>query len=279
MSYSSDSEAAGLAGDYVGVESCIDLRNAVEFEAYERHCERSYERWRQRRKEEAEEGDRPWRSEGSREKKEFPPPITCLERTENQRSHLPWVMRRYSTTDGRLVIREEKVRHREYFRAHRADGRLTLQLVPLDDVVVEDCCGDIDCCGVDVDRRGVSCTDLVAGDGGGTELKFEVADEAADVEEEEVVDAGNGMKVGVGDGAVMSGSAMVSSVSMSALCVSEGVNGGGFICGGSSGLASASTASGGGPGKKYSHGFNSLRSRSGSSLFDLPVPAIRPVIS
>lgn len=69
--------------------------------------------------------------------KEYPPPIPLLARTENLHSHMPWVLKRTYTNDGRLIIQEERVRHHEYFRAHRRDGRLTLQLVPLDDEVFE----------------------------------------------------------------------------------------------------------------------------------------------
>ncbi|XP_010520860.1 PREDICTED: prostatic spermine-binding protein-like, partial [Tarenaya hassleriana] len=61
------------------------------------------------------------------------PPISGLARTGNHPSHMPWVLTRVYTSDGRLILREEKVRHHEYFRAHRSNGRLTLQLVPLDD--------------------------------------------------------------------------------------------------------------------------------------------------
>ncbi|MBA0867687.1 hypothetical protein Goshw_002907, partial [Gossypium schwendimanii] len=69
---------------------------------------------------------------GQRCKKEFPPPIPSLARTENQPPHMPWVLQRYYTNDGRLILREEKVKHHEYFRAHRSNGRLTLHLIPLD---------------------------------------------------------------------------------------------------------------------------------------------------
>nr|KYP72499.1 hypothetical protein KK1_005089 [Cajanus cajan] len=70
-----------------------------------------------------------------KEKKPFPPPIPLLVRTQNLASHMPWVLKRYYTSEGRLILKEEKVRHHEYFLAHRANGRLTLQLVnvPLDD--------------------------------------------------------------------------------------------------------------------------------------------------
>ncbi|CAI0447736.1 unnamed protein product [Linum tenue] len=66
-------------------------------------------------------------------KKEYPPPIPLLARTENLASHMPWVLKRQYTSDGRLVLTEERAwRHHEYFRAHRSHGRLTLHLIPLD---------------------------------------------------------------------------------------------------------------------------------------------------
>ncbi|KAL5078626.1 hypothetical protein RYX36_007047 [Vicia faba] len=40
-------------------------------------------------------------------------------------------MKRYYTGERRLIIKEEKVKHHEYFHAHRENGRFTLQLVPL----------------------------------------------------------------------------------------------------------------------------------------------------
>ncbi|MED6151745.1 hypothetical protein PIB30_085375 [Stylosanthes scabra] len=67
-----------------------------------------------------------------KDKKVFPPPIRLLARTQNLASHMPWVLRRYHTSEGRLILKEEKVRHHEYFRVHRANGRLTLKLVLLD---------------------------------------------------------------------------------------------------------------------------------------------------
>ncbi|XP_060200713.1 uncharacterized protein LOC132628978 [Lycium barbarum] len=56
---------------------------------------------------------------------------------------MPWVMKRYHTPDGRLIIKEEKVKRFEYFEAHRIDGRLMLNLVPLNDDV-SDSDGDDD---------------------------------------------------------------------------------------------------------------------------------------
>ncbi|XP_010419246.1 PREDICTED: uncharacterized protein LOC104704943 [Camelina sativa] len=49
-------------------------------------------------------------------------------------SNVPSVLKREYTSDGRLLLKEEKMRGRhEYLRAHRSNGRLILQLVSLDD--------------------------------------------------------------------------------------------------------------------------------------------------
>ncbi|XP_022894502.1 protein FAF-like, chloroplastic isoform X2 [Olea europaea var. sylvestris] len=80
------------------------------------------------------------RREMSRETAEkiYPPPIPWLARTGNFPSHMPWVMNKYYTNDGRLIIREEKVKRHEYFEAHRSNGRLILNLIPSDDEVDDD---------------------------------------------------------------------------------------------------------------------------------------------
>lgn len=70
-------------------------------------------------------------------KTNYPPPIPLLARTGNLHARMPWVLRRHYTSDGRLILREERVRYHEYFRAHRSGGRLTLQLVPLEDNVFD----------------------------------------------------------------------------------------------------------------------------------------------
>ncbi|KAL9681290.1 hypothetical protein QQ045_013072 [Rhodiola kirilowii] len=285
MRYSPASEAT-QTGDYVGVESCIDLRNEEDFEAYARDCERSYERRRMMRKAELKVVE-----DRRRQVREFPPPITCLARTENQPSHMPWVMKRYYTTDGRLVIREEKVKHHEYFRAHRADGRLTLQLIPLDcdyDDDVEDGCSvtavdDVQS-GTDLAVDGCRISEFKndAVNEGEDEKEDEEKNEDESVEKVEEKAVGDGMG---GDETMMPAPVMVSSMSMSSLCITEGVNTRGESGGGSRGLlASASFSSlaasgGGGGGVNKCYGFNSLRSSSASSLFHLQVPAIRPVIS
>ncbi|KAK8580303.1 hypothetical protein V6N13_143417 [Hibiscus sabdariffa] len=89
---------------------------------------------------EAVDHDRPNGSDnnqGSKRKRvrelpeEYPPPIPLLARTGNLTGHMPWILARYYSK-GRLVIKEEKVKHHEYFEAYRENGRLILDLVPLD---------------------------------------------------------------------------------------------------------------------------------------------------
>ncbi|CAN4116330.1 unnamed protein product [Withania somnifera] len=72
------------------------------------------------------------------EGREYPPPIPCLVKTENvPSSQMPWVMKRYYTSDGRLIIKQEKIERFEYLEAHRTNGRLMLNLVPLNDEVFD----------------------------------------------------------------------------------------------------------------------------------------------
>ncbi|KZV43159.1 hypothetical protein F511_41041 [Dorcoceras hygrometricum] len=98
-------------GDYIGMESCVDLKPDVELS----HSGAT----------------NPLRSGGRRGEadKEYPPRIPSLAGTEQLPS---WVMHKHYSGDGRLIITEEKVRRHEYLQAHRSDGRLTLDLVPSD---------------------------------------------------------------------------------------------------------------------------------------------------
>lgn len=113
--------------DYIGNESCIDLQNENDVDQYDTSksnddpapCNQAKEAKISSRK--------------KKEKRVFPPPIPLLARTQNLACHMPWVLKRYYTSEGRLILKEEKVRYHEYFRAHRENGRLTLQLVPLDE--------------------------------------------------------------------------------------------------------------------------------------------------
>ncbi|KAJ6412757.1 hypothetical protein OIU84_005742 [Salix udensis] len=127
MAYNVSSPSSStLIGEYIGIESCLDLENSEDIFASSSKKEERTKHWSCSR----EKRNQRWAK-----KKEFPPPIPLLARTENLPSHMPWVLKRYYTGDGRLILREEKVRHHEYFRAHRCNGRLTLHLVPLDDEV------------------------------------------------------------------------------------------------------------------------------------------------
>ncbi|OWM79922.1 hypothetical protein CDL15_Pgr006226 [Punica granatum] len=118
-----------LIGDCIGAESCLDLMSLLERPKEADDKAVTMERRMTMRK------SRRWETKEKRKEKEYPPPIPLLARTENLHSHMPWVLERTYTSDGRLILREERVRHHEYFRADRRDGRLTLQLVPLDDEV------------------------------------------------------------------------------------------------------------------------------------------------
>ncbi|KZV28931.1 protein FANTASTIC FOUR 1 [Dorcoceras hygrometricum] len=89
--------------DCIGMESRVDLKPDVETPKLHGGgvCLR-------RRSEAAEKG--------------YPPPM----------QHEAWVMRKYYTNDGRLIIKEEKPERGEYFQAHRCNGRLVLNMVPVD---------------------------------------------------------------------------------------------------------------------------------------------------
>lgn len=124
----STASSFSFIGDYIGVESCVDVLNGDEDHSTDDDQGDQAHSIRRRCR-----GSQRW----SATKKEFPPPIPSLARTENLLSHMPWVLKRHYTSDGRLVLTEEKVKHHEYFRAHRSNGRLTLELVPLDGDVLE----------------------------------------------------------------------------------------------------------------------------------------------
>ncbi|XVF39468.1 hypothetical protein PTKIN_Ptkin01aG0037300 [Pterospermum kingtungense] len=128
------SSDSSLVGDYIGMESCFDLEmdcvgstntSTSTSSSTAGVCSQSLEKQRCRRRR---------RRKTMMMKREFPPPIPSLAYTENNLScHMPWVLKRYYTNDGRLILREEKVRHHEYLHVHRSNGRLTLHLVPLND--------------------------------------------------------------------------------------------------------------------------------------------------
>ncbi|PIN07381.1 hypothetical protein CDL12_20060 [Handroanthus impetiginosus] len=114
--------------DYIGEESCINFKPDVPELIPSNDSANT-----------VTHSSRRLRRRGESPEKEYPPSIPLLARTGNLMPHMPWVMRKYSTNDGRLVIKEEKVRRHEYFEAHRSNGRLVLNLIPLDDAVKESC--------------------------------------------------------------------------------------------------------------------------------------------
>ncbi|XP_057469071.1 uncharacterized protein LOC130758248 [Actinidia eriantha] len=74
---------------------------------------------------------------GTKREKNYPPPIHSLARTGYLTGRMPWILsRRY--VNGRLILREERVNRYEYFEVHRENGRLRLNLIPLDDTIP--CC-------------------------------------------------------------------------------------------------------------------------------------------
>ncbi|CAI8585516.1 unnamed protein product [Vicia faba] len=120
--------------NYIGNESCIDLETDDNFLSNINHKSLASSNKKKMRT--------PIRN---REKKrEFPPPIPCLAQTQNLASHISYVLKKYYTDEGRLIIKEEKVKHHEYFHASRENGRLTLHLVPLSHDDVDDYFMEVD---------------------------------------------------------------------------------------------------------------------------------------
>ncbi|MED6131379.1 hypothetical protein PIB30_008968 [Stylosanthes scabra] len=102
--------------DYIGTESCMDLQNDIgKIEVVEKKKKQQLNTVKKMEK-----------------KRELPPPITLLCGTTKDTTS-SWALKRYHTSDGRLILKEEKVKRQEWFRAHRSNGRLILQLVPLSD--------------------------------------------------------------------------------------------------------------------------------------------------
>lgn len=72
------------------------------------------------------------RSQSFHEPRNFPPAMPLLAWTGNGNVQMPWVLKRSYTDNGRLVIHEVKVRHHDFFRVSRTDGRLTLHRMHMD---------------------------------------------------------------------------------------------------------------------------------------------------
>lgn len=115
-------------GDYIGVESCYDFSPDVPAIVTRGGAGTSHAR-------------RSRRSDAAAMVTEYPPPIPLLAHIENVSSLVPWVMKSHRTSDGRLVITEERAPRHEYFQVLRSDGRLVLNLVPVD--VEEEGCEEL----------------------------------------------------------------------------------------------------------------------------------------
>ncbi|KAE8716353.1 Detected protein of unknown function [Hibiscus syriacus] len=101
--------SSSLIGDYIGMESCFDLGNIeYSYGSDDGRIDCIHDKVEQR---------------CCTKKKDIPPPKPY---------RMPWVLKRYYTVDGRLIIRRERVGFNEYLQAHRSNGRLVLDLVPFD---------------------------------------------------------------------------------------------------------------------------------------------------
>nr|GMC56471.1 protein PFC0760c [Ipomoea batatas] len=109
-----------IEGDFVGAESCIDLRAELT-EMEEEEVVGGGHGGGFKRKERVRVI-----------KREYPPPLPWLARTgSSPTTQMPWVMKRSYTEDGRLIITEEKAERCQFFRVRRSDRRLRLDLVQI----------------------------------------------------------------------------------------------------------------------------------------------------
>ncbi|KAJ9146382.1 hypothetical protein P3X46_028654 [Hevea brasiliensis] len=127
---SSYSSCSSVLGDLIGTESGVYL-DCISEEETEARMEKQQPYHRNLSKRNQQRCEM---------RKKYPPPIPLLARTGNLPGHMPWNLTRHYS-NGRLILREERVKHHEYFEAYREDGRLILKLVPLDDTVR--CCHSV----------------------------------------------------------------------------------------------------------------------------------------
>lgn len=168
--------SSSIVGDYIGVESCLDLKeNEGILTSPSTSCNKDSDHERFCSQRQLKRNDK-W----DRKKKEFPPPIPSLARTENLSSRMPWVLKRHHTSDGRLILSKEKVMRHEYFRAHRSNGRLILQLVPLDNyfLVPPFVNEEVD----EHETRYISCEEEEEEEAGGGEVGVVVEEEGKDMQ-------------------------------------------------------------------------------------------------
>ncbi|KAG6774178.1 hypothetical protein POTOM_021529 [Populus tomentosa] len=118
---SSYSSCSSALDDLIGTESGVYMNANIEEETAQMEKLGSYHQQDKRKQRYAT-------------RKKYPPPLPLLARTGNLPSHMPWILTRHYI-DGRLVLVEERVKNREYFEAQRENGRLVLNIVPLDDKI------------------------------------------------------------------------------------------------------------------------------------------------
>ena len=73
--------------------------------------------------------------------RQYPPPIPLFSQSGNVPGRVPLVFKREVGEDGRLIITVERFQRREYLVAHRENGRLVMDLIPANDAVYCECCG------------------------------------------------------------------------------------------------------------------------------------------
>ena len=118
---SSYSSCSSALDDLIGTESGVCMNSNIEEETAQMEKLESY-RYQHKRK------------QLHATRKKYPPPIPLLARTGNLPGHMPWILTRHYI-DGKLVLVEERLKHHEYLEAHRENGRLVLNIVPLDDEI------------------------------------------------------------------------------------------------------------------------------------------------
>ncbi|KAL6962634.1 hypothetical protein U1Q18_037593 [Sarracenia purpurea var. burkii] len=131
---SSSSSWSSTMGDLIGTESGVYTSCSNDQEALEGMEERKPFTNHHQRKRNQKIGRNKRESDN-----QYPPPLPSLARTGTLTGRMPSVLTRHYT-NGRLILREEKVNHFEYFEARRENSRLLLKLIPLDQNTSKYCC-------------------------------------------------------------------------------------------------------------------------------------------
>ncbi|XP_025012162.1 uncharacterized protein LOC112533938 isoform X1 [Ricinus communis] len=120
---------SSMLDDLIGTESGVCLNSGIE--------ERATIMWKHEAGYHPNHGKRD--QQQCEKRKRYPPTIPLLARTGNLPSHTPWILTRHYF-NGRLILREERLEHHEYFESYRENGRLILKLIriPFDDIAYDD---------------------------------------------------------------------------------------------------------------------------------------------